>query len=383
MLASLRSEVASLRENNYEMQLKLQFKDEALQGLAAKLEDSDESSSFQSRMQDLTKANDALVKEVFKYRNDSGKMKRDSQSKNLQASAKLSALAEELNRVQKLRETETKDLKDTIRLNQKLIEEERSSLKREVSLVQEKYSVDVKKLKQELSSAQTSHQEYLTKIMNVLEDTHKMREEETEKISAELRAVKEEKDNEILMLQQEVKALRVKRGGMKVKKEIRAAVDSRAIRKQLEYESDSRGRRSAQFDDIVQDLQSLVAESNALPADVEVYDLEEMAAQQERGQKMSEMVDLLNDLYRLEEDSQDKISQESLTLVEEYVGVTEPHRTVHSLRDKLANLEFENSRLLEELREKAGCKRCAVRDSAARRRIHGSATSNEPLSIES
>jgi hypothetical protein len=73
----------------------------------------------------------------------------------------------------------------------------------------------------------------------------------------------------------------------------------------------------------------------------------------------------------MEEDSQHKTSQASLELVEEYVAVTEPIRTLQEMKERLANMELETSRLREELREKETCKRCAVRDSAARRRIHG------------
>jgi hypothetical protein len=284
----------------------------------------------------------------------------------------LSALEEELDRVTTLRETEAKALEGTIKENEKLFEEERHALKHESALFKEKHSDEVQKLQEELRKTQESHQEYLTKIMNVLETTHAMREQETVRVSAELHAVKQEKDSQIVMLQQEIKALRVKKDGLKVMKNIRSAVDSRAMRKHLEHESDSRARRSAQFDDIVQSLQSLVTASNALPADVDFYDLEEIAAQQERGQKMSENVDILSHLYRMEEDSQAKTSQESLTLVDEYVAVTEPHRTVQELREKLAKMELETSRLSEELREKDNCRRCGVRDAAISRRIHGS-----------
>lgn len=115
-----------------------------------------------------------------------------------------------------------------------------------------------------------------------------------------------------------------------------------------------------------------MAASNTLPDAVDDWDLENAAAQQETAQKMAEMVDILSHLYKMEEDYQAKTSQTSLALVEEYVAATEPDHAVQELKERLANMELEASRLREELREKETCRRCDARDAAAHRRIHGS-----------
>jgi DNA repair exonuclease SbcCD ATPase subunit len=370
MCSCLRSEISSLQRDNDELRQNLQSAETDRRGLASKAEGSDASLAYyQARIQDLIKANDALVKEVFKYRHETSKQRRKYQSNNVQTAAKLTNTEKDLHRMTASRETEVKALTNTLKESQKQFHEEKKALKYESSLLKEKHSGQVRKLREELQITQESHQEYLTKLMDVLETTHAMREEETTKISAELLAVKREKDNQIMGLQQEVKALRaMKKGGLR---NIRAAVDSRFMQKSLGEGSDSRAHRSAQFDDIAQGLQSLVAETSALPADVSEEEMENVVAQQERGQKMAELIDTLGHLYKMEEDSQHKTSQASLELVEEYVAVTEPNRTLQEMKERLANMELETSRLREELREKETCRRCAVRDSAARRRIHG------------
>jgi hypothetical protein len=266
------------------------------------------------------------------------------------------------------RETEVKALANTLKENQKQFDDERHSLKLKMGVIEEKHSLRVQELHDELRKTQESHQEYLTRLMEVLEATLSMREQETAKISAELHAIKAEKDSQILMLEQEVRALRARKGGLQT---LKSAVNSRSVREYNRLENDYRTRRSAQFDNIAQSLQSLVAESNALPCEVEDHDLAQVAAQQDRAQNMSEMVDSLHHLFKTEEVAQAKTSQTNIALMEEFVTVSEPQQAIRKLRNQLARMEIEAERLRDELLEKEHCKKCAVREAAARRRLHG------------
>ena len=157
-------------------------------------------------------------------------------------------MEEELQCVTSLREIDVKALANALKENQKHSDNEQHALKHETALLKEQHVGQVRKLKTKIRKTQESHQVYLTRLMDVLETTHALREQETASISAELCAAKQEKDSHILMLQQEVRALRAMKGGSK---NIKSAVNSRSMRKHLERESDSRARRSAQFDVIV------------------------------------------------------------------------------------------------------------------------------------
>jgi hypothetical protein len=57
--------------------------------------------------------------------------------------------------------------------------------------------------------------------------------------------------------------------------------------------------------------------------------------------------------------------------MEEFVTVSEPQQAIRKLRNQLARMEIEAERLRDELLEKEHCKKCAVREAAARRRLHG------------
>lgn len=353
----------ALRAQNKDLQQKLEVNDK---GGKESIQDSATTevlSSLKTRVKVLTKANDSLLKELCKHRHEAAKAEREYREVILQTTTKVASIEDKLNNDNGLQRKYLEALKYKLKENEKRFEKERCALKQEITRARDNQSKEVTEMKEKLHSTQKAHQEYVKKIMDIFETTSAMREGEIAKLSAALRSVEQEKDNEIMILRQEVETLKVCKNSMKGTN--RAALGPRTLRKQVERDIFCRERRSAQYNDIVQNLKSLVAACNALPEDMNGYSLEEIAAQQERGQKMEEMVERLNCLYKTEKDSKVKTSQEALSQIEEYVDLTEPHQTVTNLRERLATTENEASWLREYLR----AQETRAREGAARRQF--------------
>lgn len=368
----LQSEIASLRADNIALKGRLQAAEAQRREMTLKSEGINATiSKYDAQVKDILKANDTLVKELYKARQEAATAKRKLYSNSVQIESKLINAEEEAERLKAHHENEIKKLQEALKLSQEQKAQELDALKRELRAKKDKQELQKKSMKDELKKAQQSHQEYLSKLMGVLESTHASREQEKSKIAAEVAAIRLEKDKEINRLQEEVNALRaLQKGGLI---NVRASLDPRSLQQQLGEEEELRARRSAQFDSLVQTLQSLVTESCALPAYVSERSMKSVIEQQERGQKMTEIIETLNHTYKMEEDSQYKTSQTSLSLLQEYVALTAPKRTMRQMRDRISEMNLEISRLKEELREKEFCKRCGVRDAAAMRRIHANA----------
>ena len=230
----------------------------------------------------------------------------------------------------------------------------------ESRLAKERYEYQKEKLKEELSLAQQAHKKQISGFVDVIGSGQSKRQEEVAKLTTELLTVRREKDERISRLQQEIKALRVSKGG--ASRSIRAALEPRSIQKQLSFESERRSRRETEFDDAYHYLQSLISESCVLPRFIPKRDMKSVIEQQERGQKMSMMLETLASLFKKEKDAQCQTSEAALALVKEYVAVTEPNRTISNLQDQLAKTTRQNSRMREQVQGRGYCQRCAAKD---------------------
>ena len=376
MFGYLRNELASLRAANDELKAELRSAEDQIRDLKSMSDASDDRiSSFRARIQDLTRANDLLVKEVFKYRHEAGNMRRRHKAKYLQTATKLTVVEKELEQASATHIAEVNRLKQSLKLHQKQAEQEKHSLKHEILLLQEKHEHEVQELREDLGRTQESHHEYLTQLMQILETTQSKREQDTARLSAELNAIKETKDAQIEALQQEVMILRAATNAG-VEPEVSRTISSSAgspsmevvnnLRKHTEMSMDQRARHTAQFDDTVQSLRSFLSKLSS-------QEMAQGTNQTDACERMEEMVDILDHIYKMEEDSREKADQASFQLMDQYVAVaTTPARANFELTQKLSRLESEAAKLREELREKESCKRCAIREAAAKRRIHSS-----------
>jgi len=319
---------------------------------------------------DLTKANDGLVAELLKTRKTMQTQKRRFQSQKTQLESGLRVTQEELDQISVSRATEVQALSTSLKEAQRQALQQRESMLQETRTLKASHEKESEKKDKELEDTQDSHKKYLAKLMNVLETTHKLREKESTRLNDELKAVKKEKDSQIEVLRSEVKALRTKNIRSAGLKDLRTAIDAKSLRRQLTDENKARSNRMAHFEDTLQSLFGLVAESCVLSSEFEDRDIAQVILQQERGASMRAALEQLEDLYRLEEDSQTKISQNSLSLVQDYVAVAEPNRHVRDLQERLDLMHKETHRLQEELRRKKECRRCEIRDKAARAKIH-------------
>ena len=390
-----KAEMEILRAQNTKLELKIKSlyaeKNEALSSGSAASSSKPEKETDQC-LKELMETNADLMKEAFKYRSELKKQKHHHKSQSIQMKSKLSLAEEELERVMKLHEKEVKDLAEALRDNEKKIDDERQDFARAMNAMKEKHGRDIKKLTKELQKTHRSHQEYLSELMDTLETAHAMRVQETERISNELETVKEKKDKQIRVLKEEVRLLCTRKIGLQ---NVKGVIDLTSMKEDLLTEADDRARRSAQFDDTVQALSSLVMATEAESPSSNAEDSKKKKKAKKSGsgsssskqqqeqekaassknktqQKMSEMIDTLNMIYKMEEDVQATRYQTAIDIMEEYMAVTEPTQTIVELRERLADEEFTCSKLREELKDKAVCKKCEVRKEAARRRIERS-----------
>ncbi|KAL3924380.1 MAG: hypothetical protein SGILL_001080 [Bacillariaceae sp.] len=326
-------------------------------------------SIFKSRVADLAKANNSLVKEVFKLRQECNKTNKQKRMDALQSNSVLQLAVEDKEQMRRNCEKRIQSMERRLFENQERQAEERMLKSRDIDALEENYSENVAKLRDELRKTQDSHQNYLAKLMAVLETTQSMREKETAKISAELRAIKKEKDNQILMLQQELKAARAAKGIIISSEEAKPLIDSPRMKKELLSDADGIAKCSQKFNDTVEKLTNLITSSHALPPVVGPHNMAEVMEEQENAQRMMEMVGVLIDLYSVGEARQTSSNERALAAVNDYIALSEPDEAIRLLRERLAQVELENGNLKQELHVKDHCRRCAVRDEAARRRI--------------
>jgi myosin heavy subunit len=326
-------------------------------------------STFKGRIVDLTKANDGLVKEVFKLRQECELSKKQRRLDALQMDSQFLRVQEEMKRIRRKYEKKVQTTERKAAEAQRRFEEEVSAKQKEISSLETKYATNVEKLRDELRKTQISHQEYLGKLMNILETTQAMREQETTKISAELRAIKKERDSQIFMLQQELKAARAAKGVVITDVEPKPLIDAQGMKKELLNDADEIATCSREFNDTVEKLTNLITASHPLPPVVGPHNMAEVAQQQESAQRMMEMVGMLIDLYSMGEERQTCKNERSLAAVNDYIALSEPNEIIQELRERLAETELENERLRNELVDKEYCRKCGVREEAARRRL--------------
>lgn len=324
--------------------------------------------SFKTRIDELTKVNDGLVKEVFKLRNETVLLRKKQHATTVQMSSKLCLAEEEIIKMRTKYERKVQGLEAKLKEKETRLVDERQAMDQELALLRENHTSSVRQLKHELRKTQESHKQYLTKLMDVLETTQQIRVDENAKISKELRAIQREKDHQILMLQQEVKVLRAAKGVEK-KVDSSSFIDAQSMKEDLLSNANEIAESSQQFNDAIETLTSLVAASNTLPAAVGKHNMKEVMDQQDRAQEMIEMIEILLQLYSVGEQRQTITNRKSLDLVEDYIAVSEPDDAIRDLREHLAEAELEIDRLRHELREKESCKKCEIREKAARRRM--------------
>ncbi len=375
MYGHLREEIKSLRSENDELRNKLSSSDVERKRLEIEAHRTDSmASTFQRHIKGFIKANDSLGTEVQAARLEASKATRKLHTIQTELESKLSIANKELEHVKKMHRVRLDELENEVKESQAHNQLLQRRLE-EILLRKEKHETERRKLEDELTATKKSHKDQMTKLIDILDKGQCKREDEVVKLTAELLAIRKAKDGQISRLQQEVKALQASKEG--VPRNIRAALEPRSLQNQLSNEAELRSRRVAEFDDLYQSLQLLITESSVLPRYLSEREMQTVVAQQERGQKMYEMLQSLSHIFKKEEASQHGTSETALCLVEQYVALTEPNRTVLNLNDRLAEADLKICRLLEELRDKEYCKRCAVRDSATQRRRHFMGSSTE------
>jgi myosin heavy subunit len=321
------------------------------------------------RLADLTKANNGLVKEVFKLRQECDLAKKQRRSDALQMDSQFARVQEEMERTRRKNEKKIQSMEWCAIDAQRRFDEEIQSKRREISSMKKTHADEVEKLRDELRKTQVSHQEYLGKLMSILETTQTMREKETAKISSDLRAIKKEKDGQIFMLQQELKAARAAKRIVINDVEPRPLIDAPRMKQEFFQHADDIILCSQEFNHAVEKMTNLIAASHTLPPAVGPHNMTEVSQQQERAQRLMELVGVLADLYSMSEERRTSNNERSLAAIDDYIALSDPDEAIQDLRERLADTELQNERLRNELEEKGHCRKCAVREEAARRRL--------------
>lgn len=363
MYGHLWDEIKSLRSANDELRYKLAFSDAERKRLEIQEESSTSTiATFKSRIKGLVKANDSLVKEVQAARLEASAATQNLEATKAKLESKLKSVETELQLEKQRHRASIEAMKNELDEQSAQRMEIERQRENEILHGQEKIDSDMKKIEEELKEAKTVHKQQMSKMIDLLDQGQMKRQEEVTKLTSEFLAMRKVKDEQISRLQQEIKALRASNAG--APRNIRAALEPHSLRNQLQIEAELRCRRVAEFDYVYQSLQALVTELSVLPGNLSEQDMATIIAQQERGQKMYELLDRLGFLFKKEEASQHSTSETALDLVARYVEVTEPNRTILDLKEKLAEAKDHIDILREQLRDNHSCKRCAIRDSA-------------------
>ena len=347
----MRCEIATLREQRGDLQNQLAEAENSQRELPppSVSEASDEevvAARYHDQIEDLTKANDILTKDVVKHRQEATTTRRTFQTKNLQINHKLTVAETECKRLAALRDAEKKTFAKALKDAQKSGSEGKHRIQSELKALKDKHTTQVKELRDELKKTQEEHEEYLSKLMKVLEKTTKQRERESKKVKKELETITRQKEREIDTLKSELDKLRTFHD-IKAGKPPKLPTLGRThlLRKRLERNSDARARRSAQFDDVVQTMTSILGIKGI--TDLNTNTTATITIDQDNAESITDMIDMLTDLYRQEEGSQTYKDEASLDLIDEYVSRSEPEKSVFDMQRRLqySNNELESLKL--------------------------------------
>lgn len=301
--------------------------------------------NLKARIEELTKTNGGLVKEVFKLRHEKVRMHKQHQSATLQMSSKLSAVEDELESTRRKYEKKKEKIERQNFENDKFLADGEREMKHKTALLKEKHSTKLKMLSDELCKTQECHQQYLNKLVDVLETTHSMREEETAKMSKELCAIKKEKNNQIILLHKEVKALRSITGRTKESRSLPYA-EAQARKNDILHNIDEDARNLQRFEEVAKDLVNLIVVN--------------LIARSSNAQHMTEMIGFLQRMYKNSAESLTLKNKRSLGTIYDHIAVSERFETITDLKERIMQTEFQRERLREKLRKKKTCDRCAA-----------------------
>jgi len=365
-------EISALRKENEELRFNLSTSEATTASLKTDLENtSAASASKTSEIERLVRHNESLVDELHSARLESARLTNSLRTKQTDLETLLATAEKDLADSKREHAQRISDSQREIKSAEIRSQETQRRHEEEIASRDQKHAELKKKMDGEYQLAQDSHEKQLARLVDMIGNGHSKHQDEVVKVTAELLAVRKEKDEEIMILQHEINALKARKKGSP--RSIRVALDPRYQESQIQKQSTLRSKRALEFDTLFKSLHGLVTEICVLPNDISDKEMGVAIEQQKLGQKMFRLLESLGDMYQKEEESNQKTCDEALSLMEEYVSVTEPNRTILHLNDLLKQTELQVSRLEEELKEKAYCKRCAIRDSTAerRRRISG------------
>jgi len=368
MFDYLRKEIFTLRGKNADLKAELRDAENDKRELISHAE-SAEAAASSSRLQvaQLTKTIQNQTSDIGDYRSELVSLRKQVKSLQQSSGEEVESVKVDYEKLLKERESEIISLQKTIKQSRISCDQEKRVLKDSLQKMEDSHVTEMMRLKDELRRTQDSHHDYLAKLMDVLETTHAARENETARISAELNAVKEEKDAQIIALRREVDTLRkfhktdvnALQGEMKSK-----VTEVTVMRRELEESAISRNQRSRRFGEVTRRLSAAVTPDNIVAmTSARRSRGKKLSVVEEEAMKMKKMVRILGELYEMEKNSQVKIDDEALRMLESFMAAAEPNRMTKQLQSQIAHLEASNKLLKEEAKSGSGtCIRCEARD---------------------
>mmetsp|Transcript_22724 Transcript_22724/g.30071 ORF Transcript_22724/g.30071 Transcript_22724/m.30071 type:complete len:1523 (-) Transcript_22724:252-4820(-) len=214
MFEYLRKEIFTLRAKNSDLKNELVEAEADKREIAQHAESIDAAAKLSNlRASQLTKTNQALIKELMQHRQEVAGLKREMKAKESRFGTEMDNLRREYEQTMGHRDIENKIIVEELKAVRTTHKIEIDMLKDELERSREDHFHETMKLKEELKKTQDAHHDYLAKLMDVLETTHAARETETARINTELKSVREQKDREIAMLRREITALKTTKKG--------------------------------------------------------------------------------------------------------------------------------------------------------------------------
>lgn len=242
--------------------------------------------------------------------------------------------------------TETEQLKHTLREQQARFDKEKGTLQTEIERLKNSHENQVRKLQSDLEQATAgSHKIYLAKLNEVIDYHEALHVEETAAMNQAIEEVKEDKDKAIAKLQHELQALRSKPSHQTLSKEL-FDPDLQVCLDYLKDESKARVHRFAQYEGTMRTLQSMVARSRNLGY-----------SSQDR-QDMDGLLDMLLHVYRVAEGSHAKTIDVSKLLIREHSEMSKRTNDFENMKERLADLQTEATLEHHPQRRTDVCERC-------------------------
>jgi hypothetical protein len=230
------------------------------------------------------------------------------------------------------RATETEQIKESLKEKQQQFDKEKKAFEIQIVHLKRSQARRVEKLQTELVEAHEVHDEYVNKLDEVIGYHEALRVEEIKSINTALEDMKISKNNQISKLERELDSLRSKAEATNIQ------LLHPEMKEYFDRKSEAQLRRATQFDDTIRALKSFRSRING-----------GYGYSQKDRQNMDDLLDLLSDTFKMEEQSHTNTTKMSKILIkelaEEYAQISMKISEYDQMKNRIHFLESESRRI--------------------------------------